>query len=47
LKGHLRDYGRIRSGEYRIIFTIEDNNLKIVLVGKRNDAEIYKILKCK
>lgn len=47
LKGNLRNYGRISSGEYRIIFMIEDNNLKIVLVGKRNDAEIYKILKRK
>ena len=44
LKGNLRNYSRISSGEYRIIFTIADNNLQIVLVGKRNDAEIYNIL---
>jgi len=47
LKGNLRNYSRISSGEYRIIFTIEANTLKIVLIGKRNDGEIYKILKRK
>ena len=47
LKGNLRNYSRISSGEYRIIFTMEGNILKIILIGKRNDGEIYKILQRK
>ncbi len=35
---------RINSGEYRIIYRIEDNHciLVILWVGKRNDDEVYK-----
>lgn len=32
-------------GEYRVIYFVEDQLLKIALVGKRNDDEIYKQLR--
>jgi mRNA interferase RelE/StbE len=35
---------RLRSGEYRIIFAIEDDVVRVRLIGKRNDDEIYKAL---
>ena len=31
-------------GEYRIIYRIEEDVLKIALVGKRNDSAVYKKL---
>ncbi len=43
LKGY--DYWRADSGEYRIIYKFTDEVLYIVLIGKRNDDEVYKILK--
>jgi len=38
-------YRRADVGEYRIIFRVEDDCLKVALVGKRNDDEIYRILR--
>ncbi len=35
---------RLKSGEYRIIFVIEDEVVRVRLIGKRNDDEIYKAL---
>lgn len=37
-------YTRTDSGDYRIIYFLEQDTLNIVLVGKRNDGEIYKKL---
>ena len=31
-------------GEYRIIYRIEEDLLKIALVGKRNDSAVYREL---
>ena len=31
-------------GEYRIIYSVEKDVLKIALVGKRNDSAVYKKL---
>ena len=31
-------------GEYRIIYDIQEATLRIILIGKRNDDEIYKHL---
>lgn len=42
LKGY--PYKRVDAGEYRIIYEIEKNALSVLLVGKRNDDEIYKKL---
>lgn len=43
----LRGYSpmrRLRAGEFRIIFAIENAVIQVRLIGKRNDDEIYKIL---
>ena len=38
-------YLRADVGEYRVIYEIEDNvMLLVVLVGKRNDGDVYKKL---
>lgn len=42
LKGGLSDFYRTDTGEYRVIYKIEDNNLYIFVIGKRNDNEVYK-----
>ena len=38
-------YRRADIGEYRIIYRVEHGCLKVALVGKRNDDEVYKKLK--
>lgn len=40
------DYYRVDSGEYRIIYNFnpEEDLVEIILVGKRNDDEVYKKL---
>jgi mRNA interferase RelE/StbE len=44
LKGY-EHYRRTDVGEYRIVYFVKDDVLMIVLVGKRNDDEIYNQLK--
>lgn len=44
LKGHA-PYKRATSGEYRIVFYVNQDTLYIDFIGKRNDDEIYKKLK--
>ena len=43
----LKGYPLLRAdiGEYRIVHTHTDKIVTIVLVGKRNDDEVYKALK--
>lgn len=36
---------RVTMGEYRIIYSVENDILFVSLIGKRNDAEVYKRLK--
>jgi mRNA interferase RelE/StbE len=45
LKG-TKNLHRAKSGEYRIIFRIENNiiNILVLKIGKRNDGEVYKNL---
>ncbi|NJM71448.1 MAG: type II toxin-antitoxin system RelE/ParE family toxin [Scytonema sp. RU_4_4] len=45
LKGYEGGY-RVDQGEYRILYTIDDENLlvNIFRVGKRNDNQVYKNL---
>ncbi|MGL6340623.1 MAG: type II toxin-antitoxin system RelE family toxin [Waterburya sp.] len=45
LKGYDKYY-RVDSGEYRIVYTYNSTAdlIEIILVGKRNDDEIYKKL---
>jgi mRNA interferase RelE/StbE len=38
-------YLRTDVGEYRIIYLVEENILNILLIGKRNDGEVYRKLK--
>ncbi len=35
-------YYSMRSGEYRILYRLENQVLYIFSVGKRNDSEVYK-----
>ena len=44
LKG-FENYRRADFGEYRIIYYVKEDVLMILLVGKRNDDEVYKQLK--
>jgi len=37
-------YYRVDSGEYRIVFRIEGELLRVPLIGKRNDDEVYRRL---
>ena len=42
LKGS--DYWRADIGEYRIIYTFDADTVKVYLIGKRNDDEVYRKL---
>jgi len=47
LSGTRGNYLRADVGEYRIVYAIEHDLLRVVLIGKRNDDEIYKKLRHK
>jgi mRNA interferase RelE/StbE len=36
------EYQRIDIGEFRIVYRVENDVLKIAVIGKRNDDEVYK-----
>ena len=36
------EYRRTDVGEYRIVYRVDGDTVKIAVVGKRNDIEIYK-----
>ena len=38
-------YYRVDIGEYRIIYNVDGDVLKVFLIGKRNDDEIYRTLR--
>lgn len=40
LKGY--PYRRTDIGEYRIIYRLEKGGVKVALIGKRNDDEVYR-----
>lgn len=42
LRGY--DYSRVTVGEYRIIHDVRDGVLRVLVVGKRNDDEVYRRL---
>jgi len=42
LKGFSEGYRRVDSGEYRIIYRLEGDDLEIYSIGKRNDDEVYR-----
>lgn len=45
LRGSKQNNRRVDAGEYRIVCRIEDEELLILVAGKRNDDDIYKQLK--
>lgn len=44
---HGYPYRRADIGEYRIVYRVESDTLKVACVGKRNDDEVYKLLRSK
>jgi mRNA interferase RelE/StbE len=38
-------YQRVDIGEYRIIYNVDGDVLKVFLIGKRNDDAIYRTLR--
>lgn len=43
LKGYPNGY-RVDQGEYRILYTLEEREVRVFRVGKRNDSEVYRNL---
>jgi mRNA interferase RelE/StbE len=44
LKGFKEDIYRVTSGEFRIAYKISENTINVIIIGKRNDDEIYEKL---
>jgi mRNA interferase RelE/StbE len=44
LKGKKREYFRIRIGNYRVVYTVEDKVLLVVVIHVGHRKEIYKDL---
>ncbi|MBX2809847.1 MAG: type II toxin-antitoxin system RelE/ParE family toxin [Cellvibrionaceae bacterium] len=44
LKGSKQHNRRVDVGEYRVVYRVENETLLILVAGKRNDDEVYKIL---
>lgn len=42
LKGNLKNYWRYRVGDYRIIADINDDEVKIIIIGIGNRKDIYQ-----
>ena len=40
-------YRRIAVGEYRVVYRTDDETVYVVVVGKRNDDEVYRALERK
>jgi len=47
LKGKASEYRRTDIGEYRIIYRVESDTLRVFIIGKRNDDEVYRLLQRK
>ena len=43
LKGSKDNNRRVDIGEYRIIYRVDDANVWVLVIGKRNNDEVYKI----
>ena len=39
------DFLRTDIGEYRIIYTVNNDCVEIILIGNRNDGAVYQLLK--
>lgn len=43
MRGQTKKFYRITCGEYRIVYRYDKDSLFIVVIGKRNDGEVYKV----
>jgi mRNA interferase RelE/StbE len=43
MKGAQRGECRVDVGEYRIIYSVSEDRIEVLVIGKRNDDEVYKI----
>ncbi|MBP9692769.1 MAG: type II toxin-antitoxin system RelE/ParE family toxin [Alphaproteobacteria bacterium] len=41
------EYFRVDCGEYRIIYKVEEDTIKLTLIGARNDGDVYRKFKRK
>ena len=39
------DYRRVDIGEYRIIYEVSGSDVLVIVIGKRNDGEVYRKFK--
>lgn len=44
LKG-FEPYRRVDSGEYRIVYYVAGDDLRVILIGRRNDDAVYRLLR--
>ena len=44
LKGKASAYRRADVGEYRIVYRVEGDTLRVYVVGRRNDSDVYRRL---
>ncbi|MEV4779770.1 type II toxin-antitoxin system RelE family toxin [Burkholderia sp. LMU1-1-1.1] len=42
LKGGKNRERRVDAGEYRIVYAVTDDTVEVLVIGKRNDAQVYK-----
>ncbi len=47
MKGKAATWWRVDAGEYRIVYRVEADILKVAVIGKRNDADVYRRLERK
>lgn len=45
LKGAENGERRVDAGEYRIIYSFSEDIVQVLVIGKRNDDEVYEIWK--
>lgn len=43
LKGAQHGECRVDAGEYRIIYSVTADRIEVLVIGKRNDDDVYKI----
>lgn len=42
---HGTPFRRVDVGEYRVVYRVEDDLLKVPIIGKRNDDQVYRELR--
>jgi mRNA interferase RelE/StbE len=43
LKGAEKGERRVDVGEYRVVYSVENDTVSILVIGARNDGDVYKI----